>query len=226
MLFLKDLFFPYSCAICEKSFKASEHVICTHCLQQLPYSNSWDNPQNLVYQKLYGRFDFEKAISLLFFTPSGTAQHLIHLLKYKNRKDIAFLLGKLLSNHLVKMTWEHEIDAIIPVPIHKNKLKERGYNQAQCIAEGIAAINQKPVWDHLLLRNLHTPTQTKKTRLERIQNVENAFQLSSTELLENKHILLVDDVLTTGATIEACALELLKVKGLKVSVAFIASTYH
>src|SRR6185312_5058207 len=152
---------------------------------------------------------FFYATSFAYFTSEGLLQHLLHGLKYTNKKQTGIYLGKQLAYDLQQTNWISEIDAIIPIPLHNKKEAIRGYNQSELIAEGIGNVLNIPVLNNALLRKRHTDSQTKKSREERLMNMKDAFEVTSSHLLKNKHILLVDDVLTTGATIESAALALL-----------------
>ncbi|WP_118972279.1 ComF family protein [Taibaiella koreensis] len=216
------LFFPQLCACCNAELNSGEQVLCLSCVLQLPRTAFHHIPENRAFQNFTGRVPIERATSFVYFTKEGMMQHLLHQLKYRNRPDIGRYMGKLMVADLEKAGWLDTIDAIIPVPLHRSKLYQRGYNQATCFAEGIAAAADLPVYDKLLLRKQATATQTRKSRAERIANVQEAFLLKHPEQLAGKHVLLVDDVLTTGATLEACALALKKTSGIQISVATLA----
>lgn len=226
---LKNLFesliqtlFPKNCAGCNQSFRGQEEILCLSCITHLPISNTWFQKENIVYQKLYGRFPFENACCFLFFTQSGISQKLIHLLKYKSRKDIAFYLGHLFGEHLKESSWIKNIDYIIPVPIHKQKRNLRGFNQSQLLAKGLSESLQIPILKDVLIKHKHTSSQTRKTHQERIENVKNVFEVQNKNILLDKHILLIDDVLTTGATLESCSNTILKIQNTRISFATLA----
>ncbi len=175
-----------------------------------------------------GRIPFVNATSLAYFTEDGLLQHLLHGLKYKGKKEIGSYLGRRLAGSILKNkpaemqeNWISSVDMIIPVPLHPAKLAKRGYNQSLLIAEGMADILKIPVADNILIRVKDTESQTRKSRAERVNNMADAFSLRNKGLLTNKHVLLCDDVLTTGATLEACALALLNHDSLKISLATI-----
>jgi competence protein ComFC len=219
---LAHLFYPESCEGCNNELNANEKVLCLHCSLLLPRTSFHHIQGNKAFQNFIGRVPIEKATSFVFFTKEGLMQHLLHRFKYKGRKEIGTYLGRLLGEELKKCGWLDNIDIIIPVPLHARKEYSRGYNQAQVFAEGIATATGIAVWNTALLRVKNTETQTRKTRAERVENVRNVFKLREPKKLKNKRILLVDDVLTTGATLEACAIELLKAEGVQVSIATIA----
>lgn len=168
-----------------------------------------------------GRVKVEKATSLAYFTTDGLLQHLLHGLKYGGKKEIGSYLGAQLAYDIQQVSWQQGIDAVVPVPLHPKKQAKRGFNQAAIIANSMSEILGIPVLDKALIRKRFTETQTQKTREERIANMHEAFEVKTVKKLERKHILLIDDVLTTGATLEACASVVLGVDGAQVSIATI-----
>jgi len=219
---LDRLFFPQCCESCSSELKGDEAILCLSCALALPRTAFHHIAENRAYQNFKGRAPIERATSFVYFTKQGMMQHLLHRLKYSNRPGIGVYLGSLMGEELKKTGWLDTIDAIVPVPLHWSKVRQRGYNQAGLFAEGIAKASGMPVWDRFLVRKQATATQTRKSRAERITNVQEAFRLKRPELLAGKHVLLVDDVLTTGATLEACALELKKAGEVLISVATLA----
>jgi ComF family protein len=225
--FIKDFFaflFPESCVACSKVLNFSEDAVCLHCLTELAYVRFHDNPENPIEKTFWGRIPVEQATALLYFSKKGRTQKLLHALKYQNRTEIGYLFGKILGRTLIESQRFKHIDMVIPVPLHKNKLRKRGYNQCFYIVEGIVSITG---WqsDYVSLQRINNnETQTKKSRMARWLNVEETFAVVRSENLKNKHILLIDDVLTTGSTLEACARKILAVEGTKVSIATVALT--
>lgn len=219
---LIELIYPRTCGACNIPLLKGEYVLCTKCLAELPLTNYHLMKENPVEQIFVGRVPIEAATTLLYFHKKGRTQHLLHLLKYKGRQDIGFFLGQLLGKQLKESEFYKNVDTIIPIPLHIKRLKQRGYNQAECIANGIAQSMQIPVEKNLIIRNVATTTQTKKNRVERWENVANVFQIQEKYVQSGKHYLLVDDVITTGATIEACAQTLLTIPKIKISVAGLA----
>jgi ComF family protein len=171
-----------------------------------------------VAQLFWGRIPIENATSFFSYKKGSNYQHLIHFIKYKGLKELGFETGRKFGLILSDSDIYNIIDVIIPVPLHPKKEKKRGYNQSEWIASGLAQSMQKPISINNLIRNLHTSTQTQKNRFERWQNVENIFTVNDANEFKNKHILLVDDVVTTGSTLEACAFELLKIENVKISI--------
>ena len=198
--------------------------MCFSCLSKLSYTDYHKNEENPVSRLFYGRCQIEQASAMCYYEKSSTIQDLVHQLKYRSRSDVGVFLGKELAKTLQSSNLYQSIDAIIPVPLHKKKEKIRGYNQALIIALGMSEILQKPIITDSLIRVEFTETQTKKKRWDRYENVKNMFGVQKEELIKGKHILLIDDVITTGATIEACAKHLLNVDDVKVSIAGLASS--
>lgn len=219
---LAQLLFPPLCAGCMHPLTETEAVLCLHCSLNLPKTQYHHLPANETTLRLAGRFHFQQASSFLYFSKEGITQKLLHQIKYEGNKQLAVYLAQLFAKALVGCGWFDTIDALIPVPLHPKKEKKRGYNQSELLTRGIGTISQKEILTGLLERSKFTETQTHKSRSERLENLAQAFSLSDTTRAQNKHILLVDDVLTTGATIEACALHLLEIPGVQLSVATLA----
>ena len=216
-----DLVFPRSCAACATPLVLNEKLICTQCLLELPKTNFHKHKNNPVAQSLWGRVNIENATAFYFYEKGSKFQNLIHTIKYKGQKNVGFGLGKIFGQEL-KNTNFNLIDEIIPVPLHPRKKRKRGFNQSEWIAKGIAESLDKPLNTKQLYRVMANPTQTNKNRYERWENVEGIFNLKNPEALTGKHILLVDDVLTTGSTADACAQAILKTEGTKISLAVLA----
>ncbi len=221
---LINLFFPQSCVICEEILSKNEHLICTNCLHELPVTNYHLDNENPVKKVFYGRIDIENATSFLLFHKKSNVQTLIHQLKYKGNKEISSYLGAWAGSTLSQFEDYQNIDLIIPVPLHKKKLKSRGFNQVEGFGKELAKALQAEYMDEVLLKKSFTSTQTLKTRFARWNNMEETFVLENAEQIKNKHILLVDDLITTGATIEACANVLKASPGVKISVVSMAFT--
>ncbi|BAU56147.1 ComF family protein [Mucilaginibacter gotjawali] len=217
-----SLLFPELCAACGDSLVANEHLICTSCRITLPYTNFHLLPDNIVAQQFWGKIKLEGAFALFYFAKGGKVQNLMHRFKYKGQKEIGNLLGEIAGAQLIKNDIYKNVDHIIPVPLHKKRLSQRGYNQSACFAEGLAKQLNTTVMEHNLIRPAATETQTRKSRFDRYQNMKEVFYVLNPEELKNKHILLVDDVITTGSTLEACGAQLLRIEGLKLSIATIA----
>lgn len=201
------LFYPVNCASCGNALVDREAHICVVCQLSLPVTNYHKELENPLDNLLKLRLRVDFISSYLFYDQGLSTQNLLHAIKYKNHKILATHLGELYG-HDIKQSFKHPIDYVIPVPLHKRKLRERGFNQSEYWAKGLAKSLSTPMDLHSLIRIRYTTTQTKKSRTDRVKNVENAFQISTPESLKGKSILLVDDVITTGATLEACGLAL------------------
>lgn len=219
---LVGLLFPVLCNACGTHLYHGEQEICTTCLYDLPYTDYHLFAENKVAKQLWGRLPCNAAMAMLYFRKGTKVQHLIHSLKYKNQTALGHKLGTMLGERLKLSVLYHDIDLIIPVPLHPTKERIRGYNQSKYIADGIAAALQIPVSNTHLLRINATESQTKKSRYVRYENMDSVFSVSNGKDLEKLHILLVDDVITTGATLEACGMSLLNCGIKKLSVAALA----
>jgi len=217
-----QLFFPEICITCNDKLVSQEKYICLKCLHDIPRTGFHKSSGNKVEQLFWGRVKIENATSFFYFRKGSRYQKLIHFLKYKGLKELGQEIGRHYGFELSENKEFSKLDIIIPVPLHPKKLKKRGFNQSEWIAKGISIGLGKPVNSNCLYRIVFTSTQTQKTRFERWKNVEGIFEVKMPELLKNKYILLVDDVITTGSTLEACAIALLKVPGIKISIATLA----
>ena len=225
---LFDFLFPKKCACCEQLLVAHEEVICTLCRNDLPLTGSHLSNENEVKKVFYGRAKVEHATALLFFEKKGIVQRLMHDLKYKGNKAVGPQLGKWVAGNLKQTPWHSEIEVVVPVPLHQKRLRQRGYNQVEGFGKSIADALGVRYNDHCLIKSRSAKTQVFKNLAERFKNVEHSFRIvENVKLLEHivgKHILLVDDIITTGATLETCANRLLEIPGVKVSIATMAMT--
>ena len=217
-----QLIYPKLCFACAKSPVLQDCSICISCQYKITPTNYHQLADNPVLERFWGRVELQHASSSFEFIKGGLLQNLIHHLKYENRPEVGVELGKMHGSRLVKTEPYNSVDFIIPVPLHAHRKHKRGYNQAAMFAEGLSISMRKTWTGSHLIRTENTQTQTQKSRIGRFENVEKAFEVVSPERLRNKHLLLVDDVITTGATLEACAIKLLEVEGVKVSVVAIA----
>jgi ComF family protein len=222
---LINLFFPPVCSGCHSFLISNEKVICTLCRHNLPLTNHHLNPENEAFKKFYGRIPVEFTSSLLYFHKKGIVQELIHNLKYKGQEEIGTVLGEWYADDLKHSEILQTVDEIIPVPLHKRKLRERGYNQVTNF--GLSLSNNLNILynPNILVRNVYSKTQSKKNLLNRSEGIEAIFDVVFTEKDHNKHFLLIDDVLTTGSTLEACSHALLKIPGTKISVVCMAMAH-
>jgi ComF family protein len=216
------LFFPRLCAGCHTALVRGEDVLCLGCLIDLPKTGFEKQSDNPVAQLFWGRADIRLATSFCSFDKGGIMQHLMHQLKYKGSTEVGEKLGKLLGIDLIKSEPFREIELIVPVPLHPKRERSRGYNQSAVIGKGLSSAMEIPLVTGNLIRNHYSNTQTNKGRFERWENVKELFAVRKPELLAGKHLLLVDDVVTTGSTLEACVQVLLKIPGTTVSIATLA----
>ena len=214
-----NLFFPRVCAACGEALLKDEETVCLKCRYTLPRTGYELNHDNPVAQSFYGRVPLHAVTSCFFFAKSGKVQHLIHQLKYKGNKEAGIFLGQQIGESIKEAPLFQGIDYLIPVPLHPKREKQRGYNQSLMIAQGIHEATGIAIGDKYLARVVYTDTQTHKSAEERFKNVTNIFEVRFAEELEEKHVLLVDDVLTTGATLESCAHQMESIPGIKISVA-------
>ncbi len=222
--FLKDfvhIFLPKVCVSCDASLLSHEEILCTDCVYHLPITDFHHDEQNETAQQLWGKLDFRQAMSMLYLAKSSRVEKLVYKLKYDNQPEIGVLLGHLYAGMLQQTGIFDQLDMIVPVPVHKNKLRKRGYNQSSQFAKGLSKRSGVPWSEDVLIRIKATESQTRKKRIERYDNVEDVFALKRPLLVKDKHILLVDDVLTTGATICVAGNRLVQA-GATVSVATIA----
>ncbi len=215
--FLSTLIYPHNCCGCGYHLSNINQVLCWRCIQQLPITGFEKQPGNLIEHVFAGRMPLQRASSFLFFKKGSLTQDLLHQLKYRGRQDLGLYLGKRIGQAIQEAGWE--MDCIVPLPLNRKKLAKRGFNQAEVLANGISETTGKPVEKVAVVRTKNNATQTNKNRVERWQNVSEVFDLHPGFALQDKHILLVDDVLTTGATLEACGRVLLQIPGAKLSIA-------
>ena len=215
---LLQIVFPHVCSGCGSDLLSIESNLCLRCIDALPETDFEKHANNPVEKMFWGRLPLESASATYYFTKESLVQHLMHRFKYKNNKELGLQLGRMMGYHLLH-SGRFKIDAIIPLPLFPGKEKRRGYNQSVLLCEGIAESLKVPVLTDVINRPEHTETQTKKGRIERWRNMEGKFFLTNPEKIAGKHLLLVDDVVTTGATLEACGAELLKAGKIKLSIA-------
>lgn len=221
---LSHLFYPHVCVNCGEETSNSKQLLCLHCLSELPFTNFELHHANPVEKIFWGRIPVRAAMCLFYFNKHSSVQRLLHLLKYKGNKEAGIILGKMIGAKLLLSNRFCAIDAIIPLPLSPAKQKQRGYNQSEMIALGISEIMSLPLLTKSVCRTKATESQTHKNRIERWNNIKDVFAINDPSALVNKTVLLVDDVITTGATIEACGATLLKVHGLTLNIASVAYT--
>ncbi len=217
-----NLIYPPICKGCDEPLLGGEYLICLHCISDFPKTNFHLEKDNPVEKMFWGRTQIERAASAYFFTKKGSLQNLLHQLKYHGLKDVGVVLGELYGRDLKNVDWVKQADGLIPVPLHPKKYKIRGYNQSLMIAEGLSNITGIPFYAQKLVRQKHSASQTKKGRYERYENVKEVFVAKDEGFFKGKHWILVDDVITTGSTLEACSEALHQAGAASVSVLTIA----
>lgn len=220
--YLINLFFPKVCAGCHTILIPNETVLCTTCRHEMPLTQYHLDPKNEAVKKFYGKIAIEHASALLYFNKKGIVQELIHNLKYRGHEEIGTVLGNWYVEDLKELVLEVPFDIVIPVPLHPKKFRERGYNQVTTFGKAVAKGLNIDYDGAILYRKKYSKTQSKKNLAGRSDNIENLFDIIAAEENQNKHFLIVDDVLTTGATLEACARALLKIPGAKISIVCMA----
>ena len=202
---LLQLFFPETCEVCGNSLRYGEHILCTDCLLDIPQIHLHNLEHNPVEELFAGSVPFERATAFFNYQKHTQYAHLVHKLKYQGREDIGILLGELFGVALQKSGFLTGIDAIVPIPLHPKRQRKRGYNQSAVLAQGIANITGIAILENAVIRAVNTKTQTRKNKEERAQNVQGIFEVAVPSQLDGKHILILDDVITTGATCISCA---------------------
>ena len=216
---LLGLFYPSVCAACGNSLFQWEKTVCTRCRNLLPKTGYERNEANPLAFLFYGKVRLQAVTACFFFSKEGKVQHLIHELKYKDNPEAGVYLGQELGKTIKEAPLFQGIDYLIPVPLHPKREKERGYNQSLMIAQGVSEVTGIPIGGDFLVRSVNTATQTHKSKEERWRNVKDIFELRHADQLIGKYVLLIDDVLTTGATLESCAVKLSTVPGIRISCA-------
>jgi len=221
---VSHLLYPSICLGCKKHEIGENEWLCISCLSTLPFTGFENTRDNPVEQLFWGRTPISFASSSFFYVEKTPIQRLIHEVKYKEQQQLGRWLGQIMGRQLATVFETNKVDLMLPMPLHPKKEKQRGYNQATLLCEGIQATTNCDFTEQLLVRNTHTKTQTKKTRIERWENVSEVFSITKTEAIINKHIVLVDDVITTGASTEACANTLINEGAHAVSICSLAYT--
>jgi len=215
---LLNLIYPNCCIVCGENLLGSEQFVCLKCINEIPKTNYHNQRGNAAEKRFWGKVDIFRATAFFHYQKGSAFQPLIHSLKYRGQKEIGDVLGRFAAADLIENEDFASVDFIVPVPLHPNKLRKRGYNQSESIARGLSVGLQKPIDTENLYRAIENPTQTKKSVYERFENTAGIFALKNPQIFENKHVLIVDDVMTTGSTIEACIIAMKDVKNLKISI--------
>jgi len=222
---LLELIYPSLCIACGERLVSQEKFVCMKCWLDLPVTNFHLDPDNNVARLFWGRVKIEQATAFFYYRKGSRYQQLIHFIKYRGLKELGYEAGIRLGDLLSTAVRFNSSELIVPVPLHPKREKNRGFNQSEWIARGIAVSFNHPVVSDNLYRQVYNPTQTRKDRYGRWQNVEGIFMVRDPGRFEGRHILLVDDVITTGSTLEACASAILKIPGTSVSIATLAVAY-
>jgi len=217
-----EFFFPRYCVICGKRLLQGEQHSCLNCLCALPRIRFRNQENNEIAKLLWGKMPIVRASAFLYYSKGGNVRELLFQLKYYGNQKIGNFLGRCMAKELLSTGFFDGVEGIIPVPLHEKKRKSRGYNQSELLAEGISSVTGIPLLKDVLRRNQYTDTQTRKSNYERWNNVMDVFECTYREHFSCKHVLLVDDVLTTGATLVACADAFKEIEGLRISVLTLA----
>jgi ComF family protein len=222
---LMHFLFPHVCLGCGSDLPEKNMVLCLRCIHDLPETNFENFSANPVEKIFWGRLNLESAFARYYFTKGSLVQRLMHHFKYRSELTLGKLLGRFMGESIQQHT-RFPVDALLPLPLYEKRERSRGYNQSLVLCEGMAEITNLPVIKDAVIRPAFTETQTKKGRVERWKNIEGRFCVVNPSLLENRHLLLVDDVVTTGATLESCGAELMKIDGVKLSVGTLCYSFH
>lgn len=222
---LLHLAFPHICEGCGSNLVDTNHFLCLECLSILPHTKFHLHPDNPIEKIFWGRLPLHAATAAYYFSKESLMQHLIHQLKYKGNQSLGLYLGKLMGHSLLESGRFNNIDVIIPLPLHASREFKRGYNQAYLLTKSISEVLQKPVLLNAVTRTEATDSQTRKGRVERWENMEGKFRVINTNSIKGKHVLLIDDVITTGATLEACGRKIVDA-GAELSIATLCFSTH
>ncbi len=219
---VNHLLYPHICVGCGSDIIKDENLLCLQCVDALPHTNFAIHSNNPVEKIFWGRLPLTAAMSEFYFAKGTLIQNLVHEFKYRGNKEVGTYLGAMMGISLQNTNRFRKIDAIVPLPLYADKEHKRGFNQATILCNGISETMNLPVITGNVIRKRFTETQTKKHRTERWKNVESSFEINNTAQLKGKNVLLVDDVVTTGATLEACGIEILNIGDVQLSVATLA----
>ena len=216
-----NVVYPELCIVCDKEYPLEESCFCFSCTEELPFTGFSETRDNLVEKFFWGRIEIEKGTAIFYFQKAEIIQELIHKFKYRGKTYIGSALGKFYGKELIDVGYLNDVDLIIPIPIHPSKKRSRGYNQSTVFAKEISRVSKIPLIENILLKSTKTKSQTTKSRSDRFELLKQSFKVKNADQIDRKHVLLVDDILTTGATLEVAS-SLLKKHNVKVSIAVIA----
>ncbi|MBP5677448.1 MAG: ComF family protein [Bacteroidales bacterium] len=216
---LLQVLFPSTCASCNDVLVRGERQICMNCLANLSLTHYSTMPHNPVEELLMAQFDLTKATAICHFQKESTVQHVVHAMKFHGNTELCRLMGRQMGLSLLSSGRFDDVDVLVPVPLHWRRRLKRGYNQSLLLCRGIAEVFHREVCNNAVVRHRYTHQQSLQNSHKRAYNVQGAFSVRKAKLLEGRHVLLVDDVITTGATISACAKVLSSIPGIKISVA-------
>lgn len=219
-----NLIYPKICAGCGTDLLSTHSFLCLDCINGMPFTDFYLHRENPVEKIFRGRIPVVTACALVYFTKQSAVQQLLHRLKYKGGKKAGEYIGRMMGANLKTCPWLSDVDGLVPLPLNIKKERRRGYNQAEVICSGISEEMHVPIFNNIVQRTRYSETQTRKSRMERWSNIESKFEMTKDTDISNRHLLLVDDVVTTGATLESCGRELLKQEGVKLSIATFAYT--
>jgi ComF family protein len=220
-----DIIYPRACEACGEALLGGENLICMNCLIDLPRTNSHIQQLDNISNRFWGKIPVADTLTFLKFSKKGKVQKLLHELKYRNKPEVGKYLGNIYGIDLKIVGFDKKVDLLISVPLHPSKLIQRGYNQSDCIAQGLSEALNVPFEPNAVQKRMFTESQTKKSRIERFQNVENIFEVIEYEKIKNKRIAIVDDVLTTGSTLESLGITLLNAEAKEISIITIAAAF-
>ena len=216
---LLDLISPRLCVVCGNRLAVTEETLCSKCYLHLPRTDfGHDLYENVMAKLFWGQMAIEKATALFYYEPHAETAQILYEMKYKNHPEIGVVMGRMMAKELMRSGLFEGIDAIVPVPLARKRERQRGYNQSLELAKGVSEVTGLPIANKVVRRTKFVGSQTQRGRWERNENVENVFELVNSDSISGKHLLLIDDVVTTGATIIACAQEMRKASNVKFSV--------
>lgn len=221
---LLHLFVPHQCAGCGSDIMSRQQVLCMHCINRLPVTSFHNFPDNPVEKIFWGRMAVTAAASYLYFSKDSILQHIVHEIKYKGNKELGLYMGRKMGEALLHASRFSDLEALVPLPLFSARERKRGYNQAFLLCQGMKEVLPLPVLNKVIRRQTSSETQTTRNRIERWLNMQGRFELLQPDIISGKHILLVDDVITTGATLEACGQELLTAANTRLSIMTMAYT--